>query len=98
MADVSNLDAWITKLAGVAGAAVSLGWIKGTWPERIVMAVGGALLSLYGSPWASSVSGLPEGLTGFVVGLLGMSLLARVYEAMQVLPVAEILKSWLERK
>ncbi len=97
MADVSNLDQWLTKLAGVAGAAVSLRFIQGTWPERIVMALGGALLSLYAAPWASSVSGLPEGLTGFLTGLLGMALLARVYEGFQALPVAEILKSWLER-
>lgn len=95
---VDNLDAWITKLAGVAGAAVSLKFIQGTWPERIVMALGGALLSLYASPWASGVSGLPEGLTGFLTGLLGMALLARVWEGVQVLDVAGIMKSWLERK
>lgn len=98
MADVSNMDQWLTKLAGVAGAAVSLKFIQGTWPERIIMAFGGALLSLYAAPWASTVTGMPEGLTGFLTGLLGMALLARLYEAVQVLPLADIIKSWLERK
>ena len=95
---MDNLDAWITKLAGVAGAALSLRFIQGTWPERIFMAVGGAALSLYAAPWASTITGMPEGLTGFLTGMLGMAVIARAYEAWQTVPLGEIMKSWLERK
>lgn len=86
---MENLDAILTKLAGLAGAAVSLNFIKGTWPERLTMALGGFLLSLYFSPWASHKVGLPEGATGFLFGLFGMAICAKVWETIQQAPIQE---------
>ncbi len=83
-----NLDVTATKLAGVAGALASLAFVKGTWPERITMAVGGAIVSLYGTAWMASRTGLPEGLSGFLLGLFGMAVCAKVWELIQSAPLA----------
>lgn len=85
-----NFDAVMTKVAGVGGALISLKFITGTWPERFVMAIGGSLLSIYGTPWAAAKTGLPEGLCGFLFGLFGMAICAKVWEAIQYTPIAEL--------
>lgn len=95
------LDAVMTKLAGVAGALVSLKFINGTWPERLVMAAGGSLLSIYATPWAAVKTGLPEGLCGFLFGLFGMAICAKIWESIQLAPVADLwgdLRDFVRRK
>lgn len=84
-----DFDATVTKLAGVAGALASLAFIKGSWPERIAMAVGGAILSLYATPWMVSRTDLPDGLSGFLLGLFGMAVCAKVWDVIQQTPIAE---------
>jgi hypothetical protein len=91
-----NFDAVIAKLAGVAGAALSLNFIKGSWAERLTMAAGGAVISLYVTAWLSQKTGLPEGLTGFLLGMFGMAITAKAWEAIQATPVAEIWKSGID--
>lgn len=96
-----NIDAILTKLAGVGGALVSLKFINGTWPERLVMAFGGSLLSLYATPWAAVKTGLPEGLCGFLLGLFGMAICAKIWETIQLIPVADIwgeIRDFIKRK
>ncbi|MFO0521116.1 MAG: hypothetical protein ACK515_11940 [bacterium] len=85
-----DLDAWITKLAGLAGAAASLAFMKGTLTERVAMALGGAVVSLYATPWMTQVSGLPAGLCGFLLGLFGMAICAKVWELIAATPTAEV--------
>ena len=84
-----GIDAWLAKGAGVAGAALSLRFVAGTWPERLTMAVGGAVVSYYAAPWVSAKIGLPEGLAGFLLGLFGMALISKIWEAIQQTPIAE---------
>lgn len=94
-------DAIMTKLAGVAGALVSLKFINGTWPERLVMAFGGSVLSVYATPWASMKTGLPEGLCGFLFGLFGMAICAKLWESIQLAPVADFwneIRDFVKRK
>lgn len=96
-----NIDAIMTKLAGVAGALMSLRFINGSWPERLVMAFGGSMLSIYATPWASSKTGLPDGLCGFLFGLFGMAICAKIWEVIQLTPVADIwddLRGYIRRK
>lgn len=95
---MDNIDPWMTKLAGVAGAALSLKFIAGTWPERITMAIGGAVISLYAAPFVSRITSLPEGLSGFLVGMFGMAVCAKAWEALNQLQAAEVLKSWLSKR
>lgn len=84
-----SVDAWLAKLAGVAGATASLAFLRGSWSERLTMAVGGSIVSYYASPWMSSVTGLPAGLCGFLLGLFGMACCAKVWEAIQATPISE---------
>lgn len=96
-----QFDVYATKLAGFAGAFISLKFIQGSWPERIVMAIGGSFFSFYASPWAASKTGLPEGLSGFLLGLFGMAICAKVWEWIQQAPVSGIwgaLLEWFPRK
>ncbi len=80
----------LIKLAGVAGSALSLFFVKGTWPERLCMALGGAVGSYYLTPTIALKVGLPEGFCGFLVGLLGMAVVAKVYELIQQAPIAAL--------
>jgi hypothetical protein len=99
-ADV-NFDAWAAKLAGVAGAVVSMRFLQGTWPERVFMALSGAVLSYFATPFLSARIGLPEGLTGFLLGLFGMAITSRAWEWVQTTPVGalwQIALDWLQRR
>ena len=81
-------DGHIFKLiAGIAGAVVSLKFVQGTWPERVIMAIGGAALSYFASDNMAKWLNVPEalGLVGFLIGLFGMAIVAKVYEVIQMI-------------
>lgn len=88
-----DVDVVATKAAGVAGAAASMVFIKGTWAERFAMCASGAVLSLYGAPWMAAKTGLPDGLSGFLLGLFGMAICAKAWEGIQATPVADVWRS-----
>ena len=92
-----NYNSAITKVAPIAGALISLNFVKGSWNEKILMFAGGAVLSFYASPYASIKTGLPEGFTGFGLGLFGMAICAKLYEVIQSLPIKEFWHSVLRR-
>lgn len=98
--DNINFDAIAVKLAGAFGAVVSMRFMQGSWPARVSMAVSGALISYFATPYLSQRSGIPEGLCGFLVGLFGMAVVSRVWEWVQTTPVAELWKiavAWLKK-
>lgn len=99
MADLSNADLWFAKLSGVAGSVLSLKYIKGsTWVERLTMVAGGSILSLYAAPYLARKTDMPEGLVGFLLGVFGMAVVAKVWEAIQLTPASEILGRLLPSK
>jgi hypothetical protein len=86
-------DFSIAKLmAGIAGSVVSLRFVQGSNVERVFMAVGGASLSYYASTPAAHWVGVKdaEGLVGFLIGLFGMAIMAKLYEAIQAMDAATI--------
>jgi hypothetical protein len=90
-------------LAGLAGSVVSLKFVQGTYAERALMCMGGAALSFYGTDPTTQWVGIPniDGLIGFMIGLFGMALVAKLYEAFQLLDAKEIAQGaldWLKRK
>ena len=92
-ADSTTLDFSVGNLiAGVCGAFVSLRFVQGTLPERFSMAMGGAALSYYAATPTAIWLGMShaEGLVGFLIGLFGMAIAAKIYEAIQVLPAAQM--------
>ena len=98
---ISDFDVVAAKLAGVAGALVSMRFLQGTWPQRISTAVCGALISFYAAPYVSVRVGIPEGLSGFLLGLFGMAIASRLWEWVQTTPIAgvwQIVIDWLKKR
>ncbi len=96
-----DFDHLLPKLAGLAGAAVSLRFVQGSWPERITMALGGFVVSVYWGQWLSANTGLPEGGAGFLLGLFGMAICDKIWQAIQLVPIKEswaAVLEWLKRK
>lgn len=96
-----NPEVVAVKFAGVVGAFVSMAFLKGSLLERVTSAVGGAAASYYAGPWVSSTLGLPEGLSGFLVGLFGMAVLSRAWEWVQSTPISALWAwalEWLPRR
>lgn len=98
-------DPWVAKLAAsFFGSLVSLRFVKGTWPEVLLMFVGGVALSYNGTtPVCRWIGGGPEtlGLVGFFLGLLGMAVVSKIYEAIQSLDtkkMGEDIWAWFVRK
>lgn len=94
---MQNFEAIAVKLAGVAGAVVSMRFLQGTLLERLSMATSGALLSYYLAPHISMRLGIPEGLTGFLVGFFGMAVASRAWEAVQAFPINAIWQAVIDR-
>lgn len=100
----ATADFSLAKLfAGLAGSIVSLKFVQGTYVERGLMCVGGAALSYYATTPVSMWVGLPntEGLVGFMIGLFGMAVVAKLYEVVQLLDskkIAEDAWEWIKRK
>jgi|SRR5882672_853306 len=103
MAD-PNTDFNIAKLgAGIAGALTSLRFVKGTWPEKTIMVLGGCGFSYYASELLASWLAVPkaEGLVGYLCGLFGMAIIAKIYEVIQMLDAKQIgtdIWAWISRK
>ena len=97
-------DISIAKLsAGIIGSLVSLRFVQGTYPERIIMSIGGASLSYFASTPISDWLNVSkaEGLIGFLIGLFGMALVSKIYEVIWLLDapaIASDLWSAIKRK
>lgn len=79
----ADFETWGLRLSGVVGALVSMKFVKGTFRERVIMAIGGAAFSFYATDFIVGKLSLPPGLAGFLLGLFGMSILSRLWEWLQ---------------
>ena len=79
-------------LAAILGSFVSLKFVPGTPLERLFVFVGGCALSYYSTgPLAKWIGGTDlAGLISFICGLLGMTIVAKVYEVLQLLDARQI--------
>jgi ABC-type uncharacterized transport system permease subunit len=89
--------------AGVLGALVSMSFIKGSWKQKLVMAVGGVILSYYGTPFIVDFFNLvsADGLVGFMLGSFGMSLVQKTFETLQAVSGHEVVVAvgdWIKKK
>lgn len=78
-----GLESIAAKLAGIAGALVSMRFLKGTVVEKLTMAAGGAVFSFFAADFVATKTSVPPGLSGFLLGLFGMSILSRAWEWFQ---------------
>jgi hypothetical protein len=92
-----NFDELAAQLAGVAGSLVSMRYLQGSWPARLSMAASGSLISFYAAPHLAIVTGMPEGLTGFLLGLFGMAVVSRAWEWVQQAPIGGLWQAVIDR-
>src|SRR6478735_4613703 len=88
---------------GGFGAIVALKFAPGgSWWERVTNVASGALASGYMAPalvdWLQLKTPGLANASAFVIGLLGMSLIAALLEGIRNLKLAEILQGWLARR
>lgn len=90
---------WDTHAAGPIGAALALLWTKAGWQRSIALLVGGSAAAYYGAPYAAGILGMPEGLTGLLMGLVSMSVAGKLFETWDKLDLvqwaADLRKRWL---
>ncbi len=89
-------------LAAFFGALVSLlafPEVK-TWSERIVMVVVGTLCAVYGTPLIGVAMTMTEPMErgfSFMVGLVGLTAMKKIFEAIKDTKFGEIISGWLKR-
>lgn len=83
---------------GVLGALIAIHRTDGPLTMRASMFLGGASLSYYGADWFAFLMGMSagRGLAGFVLGLFGMSVAAKVYEAVAAFDAAGLSRAVLD--
>lgn len=85
--------------AGPIGAAIALLWTKAGWRRSVALLLGGSAVAYYAAPYAAGVLGMPEGLTGLLLGLVSMSVAAKLFETWDRLDLvqwaADLRRKWL---
>lgn len=88
----------ITKaLPGIVGSLVSVSFLKGTLMRKVAMFASGSAMAAFGTPWAAKFSDLPEGFAGFLLGLFGMTIVSKCFEAWETLDLSTMLRDWLRK-
>lgn len=95
--NLPDFELWGAKLAGVAGAVISLRYVEGTRWEKATMAASGSVVAYYFGPYISERLETPETIIGFLLGLFGMAVSKRIWEAIQMAPIAEFWKAAVDR-
>jgi hypothetical protein len=77
---------------GVAGSALALFFLRRPPTSLIGMFLGGCLLSFFGTSWAARASGMEaaNGLVGFLLGLFGMALIAKLHDTIEAISPTEL--------
>ena len=69
--------------AAVAGAAVSMIKWPGTLKEKFTLGAAGVLVSFFASVPVAQITKMPEGLCGFLLGLFGMMIVAKIWDIIE---------------
>lgn len=79
-------------LPGVAGAVISALFLKGPWRLIGGMVCGGAALAFYVAPVLAAWFAAPKaaGALGFLLGLFGMAVVAKIHEAIQTFAAGDL--------
>lgn len=86
-------------LAGPAGSAVALFFLKGTWRTYTGALLGGIAMAHYFGPVLHDVfPRLPEATAGFLVGLFGVVVVKKLFDTWEQFDAGTLLKQWVTRK
>jgi hypothetical protein len=84
---------------GVAGSLLALIFMRRPKFMLAGMFVGGCLLSYLATPWLAiylEAGPKAEGLIGFLVGMFGMTTVAKVYDLFEAIEAAQLWKALLD--
>jgi hypothetical protein len=104
VADQGFLDEAAKVGSGFVGSLVSLRFLKGeSWTGKVSMVAGGAALSYLAAPTMARVLHMGDSLqlVGFMLGLFGMAVIAKVYEVIQgfnASEVADAITNWAKKR
>lgn len=87
----------IKALPGTIGSIVALRWISGSPLQRIAAVVGGVAASWYAGEHAAAWLDVNPGLAGFLIGLFGMAVAAKVFELIAQINAPALLDRVLRR-
>lgn len=97
MAPVDVADEALKAAPGALGALVALRWMPGTPFQRATAFLGGAAASYYGTDHLVHALELSPGFTGFLLGLFGMAIASKVFEAIDGLRLGRRIEKLLDR-
>lgn len=97
MAPVDVTGEAVKAAPGVVGALVALRWMPGTPFQRATAFLGGAAASYYGTDHLVHALELSPGFTGFLLGLFGMAIASKVFEAIDGLRIGRRVEKLLDR-
>jgi O-antigen ligase len=84
-------------LPGLIGAIVALRWVGGSPLQTAAALCGGTAASYYGGTAAAGWLGVSVALAGFVVGLFGMAISSRIFEAIAAIPIGRVIEAMLKK-
>ena len=87
----------IKAMPGAVGSVVALRWIAGTPLQRITAVVGGFAGSHYCTPFFVAWTGGDRDVINFTIGLFGMAIASKIYEAIDSIMPSDIVKRALKR-
>ena len=86
-------------LAGPAGSAVALFFLKGTWRTYTGAFLGGwAMAHYFGAFVHDTFPRLGLETSGFLVGLLGVVVVKKLFDTWEQFDAGTLLKQWVTRK
>ena len=97
MAPVDVTGEAVKAAPGIVGALVALRWMPGTPLQRLSSFVGGSAASYYGTDHLAHALELSPCFTGFLLGLFGMAIASKVFEAINGLRLGKRLDKLLDR-
>jgi hypothetical protein len=85
-------------LPGALGSLTALLFLKGPWQLKLGMFLAGAVFARYGTATlVTYANALDPGFAGYILGLVGMAIVAKVFEVWEKLEFASLFHEALRK-
>lgn len=96
---MQDLPTEVAKAApGFVGALIAALWSKEAPARSAALVMAGTATAYYAGDWLSRILGVPGTLAGFFVGLYGIAVVNKGFEALQTFPLGQLLSDWAKSK
>lgn len=96
---MQDLPPEVAKAApGFVGALIAALWSKEAPARSAALVMAGTATAYYAGDWLSRILGVPGTLAGFFVGLYGIAVVNKGFEALQTFPLGQLLSDWAKSK